>query len=95
MVFTEDLSAFFVDFGDDAVLSGQPVRGLLDHPVRHHGLGPTGAGIVAQDTSYLMPQAAVPASVFGATLVVLGISYTVREALPDGNGLARLTLSKA
>ena len=94
MAFVEDLTPFFSDFGDDGVLSGQPVRGLLDNPVREL-CGNLGGGIVATEVSFLLPEAQVPSTIYGAALTVLGVNYTVRESLPDGNGLARLFLTNA
>lgn len=94
MAFTEDLSLFFADFGVDATLSGQPVRGIFDRQYALQSLGD--AGISGAEPAFTLTSASVPAAIFGATLVIPGQgSFTVREAQPDGTGLTVLMLQSA
>jgi hypothetical protein len=97
MAFTEDLTIFTADFGDDGTLGGAPVRGIYDGPGATASLG--GMAAVATDPQYQLPTAQVPASSYGATLVILtGLgagNYKVREHQPDGTGMSLLLLTKA
>ena len=92
-MFVEDLARFFVDFGDDGTLAGQPVRGIYDAPFIVEPMG--AAGMLAAEPSFRLASSSVPGSVFGAALVIPQGSFTVREAHPDGTGLTTLVLSKA
>lgn len=92
MAFTENLAAYFVDFGVDGTLAGAPVRGHFDSS----SLVEDGDGVVTQAPSFLLPApATAPAP--GASLVLPSGSYTVRRTLaqpPDG-ALVRLVLTRA
>lgn len=88
MAFTEDLTPFFADFGVDGTLNGQPVRGIYDAPGVTANLGSAGASVT--EPQLLLPTASVPASYYGATLVIPAGTFTVREHIPDGTGLSLL-----
>jgi hypothetical protein len=88
MPFAEDLSVFVAEFGDAGTLAGQPVRGIFDQPAGAQ------LGMAVTEPQFQLPSASVPASVFGAALVIPQGSFTVREALPDGTGMTLLLLSK-
>lgn len=93
MAFTESFTPYFADFGVDGTLAGQPVRVLFDAPVLDELGG--GAGVAAAQPQVSIATASVPASVYGATLVVPAGTYTVREIESDGTGLSILRLSRA
>jgi hypothetical protein len=93
MSFTEDLTPFFADFGDDGTLVGQPVRGIYDAA---YLLAPMGAsGISAAQPAFTLASASVPAQVFQALLVIPQGSFKVIESQPDGTGVTVLILQKA
>jgi hypothetical protein len=86
---TQDHSIFYADFGVDATLAGAPVRGY------YRAQGREGAGAAATDPTFELPTASVPATAYGATLVVPSEgAFIVREHLPDGTGISVLTLQK-
>lgn len=97
MSLTEDLAVFVSDFGDDALLDGQPVRGIFDAPAATQGLG--SMAVAASEPQLQLPTSSVPAAVFGKVLQVLtgrgAGSYTVREHLSDGAGMSLLLLTEA
>lgn len=93
MAFSEDLSDFLADFGQDGTLDGQAVRGIFDAPAATAQL--SDAGISAAEPQFQLPTAQVPAAVFGKVLALAGGNFTVREHLPDGTGMSLLLLSKA
>lgn len=91
MAFTEDTSPFFEDFATTGTLAGVAVRGLLDVESAND------FDTITQHTSCLLqPTTAVTAAV-GQTLVLAGVTYTVRQVLqepPDG-ALLRLIVARA
>ena len=94
MAFTEDLSIFFADFGVDATLAAAPVRGIFDDDYVDSGLG--ARGMAGSGPAFTLASAQVPASPYGAALVVPGHgNYSVVEHRPDGTGLSVLLLEKA
>lgn len=92
MAFVEDLAPFFADFGEDGTLAGQPVRGIFDSPYSFAALG--SAGQSSTDPQFQLPTVQVPASVYGALLVLASGTFRVREHKPDGTGLSVLMLEK-
>jgi hypothetical protein len=87
----ESLAPFFVDFGLAGTLAGVAVVGLLDAEATDE------FGTITQRTSFLLrPGAAVTATV-GQTLVVAGVTYTVRQVLPEppDAALQRLVVTRA
>ena len=81
MDFTADLALFYSDFGQPATLTpqggGAAVAGLaiLDLP----GTTVVDGQLLATDYSLRFPLATFPAIKRGDTVVVAGVSYTVRE----------------
>lgn len=92
MSFAEDLTPLFADFGDAGTLAGDPVRVIFDNPTEQQ-LG--GVGIASAQPQVQIATASVPASVYGAALIIPQGSFTVRERFDDGTGLTVLALSKA
>lgn len=89
-MFTEDLAPFFADFGADATLSGQAVRGIFSDP---HAVGAVGSiGMADSQPDFTLATADVPANPVGALLVASGVTYTVVAHEPDGTGVSRLLL---
>ena len=91
MSFVEDFTPLFADFGVDGTLAGASVRVIFDNPTQRE-LGGSGAAVVAPQVQ--IPTASVPASVYGATLVIPQGTFKVRERDDDGTGLTFLTLGK-
>jgi len=88
-VFSEDLSAFFADFGEDCTVQGTAAVGLFNRASQ----------LVLGDVLITEPSLQLPATVAaaeGGTVVVRGGTYTVRQVLdqpPDG-ALRVLVLAK-
>ena len=94
-MFTENLSAFFADFGVAATLGGSTaVRGVFDDG---HALGSVGlVGMAGTQPMFTLPTDSVtPADPVGQTLVIGARSFTVAEHQPDGTGVSRLMLEAA
>lgn len=77
-------------FGESCTLAGSPVVGIYQAPyVSEFGIGAT-------DPSFRTRTVNVPASPYGASLVVPGQgSFVVRKHEPDGAGWSRLVLEAA
>jgi hypothetical protein len=92
-MFTEDLSVFFAEFGDDAQLAGQPVRGYYSDAYSHAQLGYLSVSGAA--ASFELPTAAVPAEPIGAAIHIAGKgAFSVQEHRPDGSGISALILER-
>ena len=87
--FSEDLTPFFLEFGDLGTLDGVAVRGIYDEPS-----GVDLGGITATQPQLTLPSHQVPASVFETLLVIPQGTFRVRDALPDGTGVTVLTLTR-
>lgn len=90
MAFTENLSHFFDDFGDDGFLDGQAVRVIYDAPS-----GTDLGSITTTQPQVQIASASVPSHAYGMVLVVPAGTFTIREVLPDGTGMTLLLLSEA
>ena len=103
---TENLLAFLADFGEDAVLAGQAVRGIFDAP--HESLPGDGIGMADNAPSFLMRSQDVPSSASSNTADVQIVlsqaatyrpgfpsTYAVTAVQPDGTGMTRLILREA
>ena len=92
-MFTEDLTAFFADFGVSATLNGTAVVGVYDNG---YALGAAGMlGVASTQPTLTLPTAQVPANPVGQPVAVAGKSYLVAEHQPDGTGISRLFLEAA
>lgn len=90
MAFTEDLDAFFADFGVSATVGGVACVGLFDNAFA------SVLGFAAGTSPVLIVQAAdVPAVAQDQAVVVAGGNYTVTDVEPDGTGLVLLKLDSA
>jgi hypothetical protein len=80
MAFAEDLAPFFADFGEACTVAGQAVTAIFS----------AGSEIAVGEVLTAAPTLELPASVSvseGASVVVRGITYTVRQVVdqaPDG-----------
>lgn len=92
MLFAEDLSPFFADFGDAGTLAGQPVTGLFTQAGQQIQLG--GVATLVEDDSLLLPATSVPAGSTGATLVLARGTYRVRRIEKPDEALRLLLLEK-
>lgn len=79
-MFTEDLTPYFADFGEDCVVQGAGVRGIFDSATQ----------LVLGEVLAAEPSLRVPASVAaseGGAVQVRGTSYVIRQVQdepPDG-----------
>lgn len=89
-MFTEDLSAFFREFGSDAVLDGHPVRGIFDNAA---ALGSVGlVGMAGTQPVFTLPTSSIVGEPVGQTLVRASVTYVIEAHEPDGTGISRLFL---
>lgn len=92
-MFTEDLSTFFVEFGSDATLGGEPVRGVFDNA---YALGNVGAvGMASEQPMFTVPTSSITGDPVGQSLVIGSQMYAVVEHRPDGTGISVLVLEVA
>jgi hypothetical protein len=93
-MFTENIPAFFADFGVAATLGGNAVRGVFDNGF---ALGSVGlVGMSGTQPTYTLPTASVtPADPVGQPLVIGAEVYAVAAHEPDGTGVSRLVLELA
>lgn len=91
MAFTEDLTPFFAEFGDDATLAGAGVRVIFDGP------GGNALGMGIEGPVVQIASADVPTAYRDAALVIAAGrgagTYKVREHTPDGTGVSLLALT--
>lgn len=92
-MFTEDLTAFFADFGVPATLGGASVVGVYDNGYSLGGAGML--GVASTQPTLTLPTAQVPADPVGQAVAVAVKSYLVAEHQPDGTGVSRLLLEAA
>lgn len=89
-MFAENLNTFFADFGVDATLGGQTVRGVFDNA---SALGNVGlVGMAGTQPVFTLPTASIVGEPVGQTLVVSAVLYYVAVHEPDGTGMSRLLL---
>ena len=84
----ENLDAFLVDFGTDAVIGGETVRGIFDN-----AFGSAFGGMI--DGSG--PMVRLPSSVLAARgnpVVIASTQYVITSVEPDGTGLTVLRLEQ-
>jgi len=93
-MFSENIPAFFADFGVAATLGGNAVRGVFDNGF---ALGSVGlVGMSGTQPTYTLPTASVtPADPVGQALVIGADVYAVAAHEPDGTGVSRLVLELA
>lgn len=91
MALVEAFSPFFVDFGEAATLNGVAVRGMVNVESFDE------LDSVTQRTDFMLEPTTAVAAAAGQSMVLRGVSYTVRQVLrepPDGV-LQRLVLARA
>lgn len=91
MPFAETMAPFFADFGEAATLAGVAVRGMVNVESFDE------LDTITQRTDFLLQPTTAVAAAAGQTMVLKGVSYTVRQVLkepPDG-ALLRLVLARA
>lgn len=89
MAFVEDTAPFLADFGVDAVLAGQAVRGIFDA-----AYATAFGGMVDGNGPTFMLPASVAAQ-RGQTLLIGASAYTVTGVEPDGVGMVLLRLDQS
>ena len=91
MQFVEPLSVYFGDIAKDTTLNGTAIRVIFDDGYQL-GLN----DFEGRNPMVQAKEADIPAGTqHGATLIIAGVSYTVRSIEPDGNGIVTLQLRKA
>lgn len=94
-MFAEDFTAYFADFGVNALVAGVAVRGIFEQAyVSALDIASTGpALILATADAAAAQQDATQVSILDVPYV--GPAYTVRGIEPDGTGLTVLRLRKS
>jgi hypothetical protein len=90
-VFTEDLTAYFADFGVSATLAGSSLRAIVDAESIVEL-----DGVVTQKPTALVKTSDASSAAPGQAFVANAITYTVRQVLkepPDGV-LTQLVLTR-
>lgn len=85
-MFTEDLTAFFVDFGVTATVGGASVQVIFDNASQ-----PTGVGILGMAGTQpviTLKTADLPADPVGLAAQVGGVAYTITQHDPNGTGIS-------
>lgn len=91
MAFSEDLSAFLNDFGVSCTAGATTALGILDMP------GQVLADGMVISTEYMLTAKASDFGglLYGNSITVAGVGYTVREArLVDDGGIVEILMSK-
>lgn len=92
-MFTEDLTAFFADFGVTATVGGASVQVIFDNASEGTRVGLLGmAGTQPAITCKTADLAADPV---GLAAVVGGVAYTITQHEPDGTGISLCLLETA
>jgi hypothetical protein len=92
-MFTEDLTAFFTDFGVTATVGGASVQVIFDNASQGTRVGLLGmAGTQPAITCKTADLAADPV---GLAAVVGGVAYTITQHEPDGTGISLCLLELA
>jgi hypothetical protein len=92
-MFTEDLTAFFSDFGVTATVGGASVQVIFDNASQGMQVGILGmAGTQPAITCKTADLAADPV---GLAALVGGVAYTITQHEPDGTGISRCLLETA
>lgn len=90
MAFAETLAIFWSDFGDDAVIGGVSVRGILDQGYYE----PLGGFVAGNQPTFTCATAEVLNIPQGTSVTVRGVAYKVRGIEPDGTGVTLLRLEE-
>lgn len=91
MPLTEDLGAFFNDFGVSCTAGAVSALGILDMPSQVL----VGDQVLSTDYTLTAKASDFGSLVYGDTITVAGVAYTVREArLIDDGALVELGLQK-
>ena len=89
--FAQNDASIIAALGDDALLDGQPVRGLFDAPWLQQQLG--GLNTSIQEPQFTGRSVDLSAAANGSVLRVNGSDYEVMPPIePDGSGMTTLYL---
>lgn len=88
MAFTEDLSAFFVEFSVQATLGGSTIAVIFDKAY----IGALMGMVESTGPCCLVMDKDIPNLKQGASLVINSKTYIVSGVEPDGTGLSTLQL---
>lgn len=85
-MFTEDLTAFFTDFGVTATVGGASVQVIFDNANQGTRVGLL--GMAGTQPAITCKTADLTADPVGLTAVVGGVAYTITQHEPDGTGIS-------
>lgn len=92
-MFVENFSAFLTDFGVNATVAGQAVRGIFDNGFALGSVGVT--GIAGAQPALTLPSSVLGGEPVGQAVTINAVAYTVAAHEPDGTGMSRLLLERA
>lgn len=88
-MFEEDLSVFFQEFGYQALLNGQSIRGILNfHPHQTESFN-------LLEVTFVTTEAEMITVNLGDIILIGSQSYQIMEKIPDGLGLMQLKLGRS
>lgn len=89
-MFTENLPAFFLDFGEEVEIAGTQGVAIFDNAanVVLEGM------VVTSGPVLTIRQADYPTNLVGASVVIRNTNYRVVAVEPDGTGVASVRLEK-
>jgi hypothetical protein len=85
-MFTEDLTAFFPDFGVTATVGGADVQVIFDNAAQGTQVGIL--GMSGTQPAITCKTADLAADPVGQAVVVAGANYTITQHEPDGTGIS-------
>ena len=90
---TTDLDTMFDDdgFAVDAIIGAAPVKVIFDEP--YEAVSPITGEVDTTAPKCLIRSADATAVVQGTAITIVGVSYTVMDVQPGGQGLTELILS--
>lgn len=92
-MFTEDLTAFFPDFGVTATVGGASVQVIFDNASQGTRVGLL--GMAGQQPAITCKTADLAADPVGLAAVVGSTTYTITQHEPDGTGISLCLLEIA
>lgn len=84
----EHMDGYFTDWGEAAVFGTATATVIVDMPTIET------ADALARDILLTAPETDVVGVSKGASAIVRGVTYTVRQVLSDGAGMAQIVVSK-
>ena len=89
--FDSDDFASSATFTDVSAGTSSTIKGIFDKESIEQAVGE--AGIIEEVPMFTCKTSDIPNATFNDTLVIDSVTYYIKELLPDGTGVTRITLS--